>query len=234
MYRMKGEIRFSETDEQGRLKLGSLINYMQDCVMLHSESLGVGLDYLIKNHRAWLLSSWQVVIEDCPKLYDEITVETRPYEFSNCYGHRNFIVSDKSGKTLVKANSIWVYVNTETGRPARPPEEEKAAYSLDERIEMDYAPRKLSLPDNMTPVAPIPVRADDIDLNHHVNNARYIEIALGLMPDISDIHELRVEYKRQAHLGDTIYPKIATVDNSCFVDLTDADGKTYTSVQVIS
>ncbi len=42
MYRMTGEVRFSETDEQGRLKLGSLINYMQDCVMLHSESLGSG------------------------------------------------------------------------------------------------------------------------------------------------------------------------------------------------
>lgn len=124
-------------------------------------------------------------------------------------------------------------MNTDTGRPARPPEEEKAAYSLDERLEMDYAPRKLSLPDGMKDVAPIPVRADDIDLNHHVNNARYIEIALGLMPDISNIHELRVEYKRQAHLGDTIYPKIANVDGSWYVDLADADGKTYTSVQAM-
>lgn len=234
MFTMKGEIRFSETDEQGRLKLGSLINYMQDCVMLHSESLGVGLDYLIKNHRAWLLSSWQVILERCPRLYDEITIETRPYEFSNCYGHRNFIITNQSGELLVKANSIWVYVNTESMRPVRPSEEEKAAYGLDEKLEMDYAPRKLSLPDGITDLPPIPVRADDIDVYHHVNNARYIELALGQLPEIGNIRELRAEYKRQAHLGDTIYPKIATVDGSYFVDLADADGKTYTSVQVIS
>lgn len=58
MYRMNGKVRFSETDEQGRLKLGSLMNYMQDCVMLHCESIGVGLKYLNANHRVWLLSSW--------------------------------------------------------------------------------------------------------------------------------------------------------------------------------
>lgn len=233
MYQMTGTVRFSETDEQGRLKLGSLINYMQDCVMLQSESLGVGLDYLTKNHRAWLLSSWQVVLESFPKLYDEITVETRPYEFANCYGHRNFLVTDSDGRMLVKANSIWVYVNTESMRPVRPSEEEKAAYGLDEKIGMDYAPRKLSLPDDMTDLPPIPVRADDIDVYHHVNNARYIEIALGQLPSIQNIRELRTEYKRQAHLGDIIYPKIASVDGNCFVDLADENGKTYTSVQVI-
>ena len=234
MYKMTGKVRFSETDEFGRIKLGSLINYMQDCVMLHSESLGVGLDYLTRNHRAWLLSSWQVVLDRCPNLYDAMTIETRPYEFSNCYGNRNFIITDANGELLVKANSIWAYVNTESMRPVRPSEEEKAAYGLDEKIEMDYAPRKLSLPDEMTDLPPIPVRADDIDVYHHVNNARYIEIALSQLPGIQNIRELRAEYKRQAHLGDTIYPKIASVDGNHFVDLADENGKTYTAVEVIS
>ncbi len=188
----------------------------------------------MKNHRAWLLSSWQVILERCPKLYDEITIETRPYEFSNCYGHRNFIITNQNDELLVKANSIWVYVNTESMRPVRPSEEEKAAYGLDEKLEMDYVPRKLSLPDGMIDLPPIPVRADDIDVYHHVNNARYIELALGQLPEVGNIRELRAEYKRQAHLGDTIYPKIANVDGSCYVDLADESGKTYTSVQVIS
>ena len=41
----------------------------------------MGIDYLAEKHRAWLLSSWQIVVDRYPKLGERIVVSTWPYDF---------------------------------------------------------------------------------------------------------------------------------------------------------
>lgn len=232
MFTLTSTVRYSETDEYGNIRLGSLINYLQDCTIGHAEAVGYGQEYLFSVKRAWLLSSWQIVIENYPRLFDEITVETRPYEFSSCIGRRSFEIKNAVGSRLAAVNSEWVYLNTETGRPSRPSDEEKAAYGLDEPVAMDFAPRKLLMPEGMRNLEPLPVRPDDIDSNHHVNNAKYVEIALGLFPDVHTVKELRVEYKRQAHAGDLLYPSVLSKDGTYHISLADGSGKPYTLLEI--
>ncbi|MCD8069722.1 MAG: thioesterase [Lachnospiraceae bacterium] len=254
MYSFTSRVRYSETDETGNLSLRSLMNYLQDCCLFQSESLGVGPDYLKKRHRLWLLSGWQVIIDRCPRMFEKITVETIPYEFSGCLGWRNVSVSDENGICIVRANSPWVYVNTDTGRPAQPDETEKSAYVLGERIPMDYAPRKIKLPENMAARTPVPVIQEFIDTNHHVNNAQYVDIAVNIMeenmrsasaPDTVTeaeteargeqpffVRELRVEYKKQAILGEVLYPKTCLQDDWYYVAFTDLNGHVYAAVAI--
>ena len=49
------------------------------------------------------------------------------------------------GERLAYANSIWVYINTETGMPVRPTKEEIDVYKLEAPLEMEYEPRKIKL-----------------------------------------------------------------------------------------
>ena len=49
------------------------------------------------------------------------------------------------GERLAYANSIWVYINTETGMPVRPGQEEINVYKLETPLEMEYEPRKIKL-----------------------------------------------------------------------------------------
>ena len=46
MYSFDGRVRYSECDEDGRLSLVSMMNYLQDCSTFHSEATEVGLDWL--------------------------------------------------------------------------------------------------------------------------------------------------------------------------------------------
>ncbi len=257
MYSFTSMVRYSETDETGHLSLINLMNYLQDCCLFHSESLGVGPDNLKERHRLWLLSGWQIVIDRYPKMFEKITVETIPYAFEGCLGWRNVAILDEDGIFIVRANSSWVYLNTDTGKPQRPEENEKAAYGTEERIPMEYASRKIKLPENMQNGKPIPVVQDYIDTNHHVNNAQYVEIALKMMEELQPeygitfvpdqdgnfssydnkaliprlfIKEIRVEYKKQAQLGDVLYPEIAWQDDWMYVSLEDEDGYPYASV----
>ena len=67
MYTFDSRIRYSETDETGALSLLGVINYMQDCSTFQSEDIGLGVEYLEKKKRAWLLSSWRIVIDRYPE-----------------------------------------------------------------------------------------------------------------------------------------------------------------------
>ena len=119
MYQFDSRVRYSETGENGELTLTGMINYLQDCSTFQSEDLGMGIEYLKEQKRAWWLSSWQIVVDRCPVLGEEITVSTWPYDFKGMYGYRNFTIRDRKGNDLVRANSVWFLFDTEAGRPVR-------------------------------------------------------------------------------------------------------------------
>ena len=80
MFEFESYIRYSEVDSNRNLSLLSLLDYFQDCSVFHSEKLGIGVDYLNSINAAWVLSSWQIRINELPKLTDRVKVQTWPYE----------------------------------------------------------------------------------------------------------------------------------------------------------
>ncbi len=228
MYQFDSRVRYSETDVQGRLTVPSIINYLQDCSTFQSEDIGMGIGYLKEQHRAWWLSSWQIVIDRYPQLGERIVMSTWPYDFKGIYGYRNFTIQDEAGNYLVRANSIWFFVDTETGRPARVTESDIRGYGVREpRLEMEYAPRKINLPEEFETGEPILVMKHHIDSNNHVNNAQYVAIARELLPDDFQVGELRVEYKKAAVRGDYMVPRIGRQDGGVTVALCDEGGSPY-------
>ena len=89
-YTFDSKVRFSEVDHTGRITLPGIINYFQDCSTFQSESIGLGVDYFAKHNRAWILTYWQVVIEEYPRLAQEINIATWATEFKSMLGNRNF------------------------------------------------------------------------------------------------------------------------------------------------
>ena len=79
MYEMKGRVRYSEVDSDGRLTIPALINYLQDCCTFQSEDLGVGLPYLRERGIGWFVTSWWIHVEKLPAMGEHITVKTWPY-----------------------------------------------------------------------------------------------------------------------------------------------------------
>ena len=76
MYQFKSRVRFSEVDSQLHMTLPSIINYFQDCSTFHSDSIGYGIEVMMEQGYAWILSSWQIIINRYPKFGEEITVST--------------------------------------------------------------------------------------------------------------------------------------------------------------
>ncbi len=205
-YSMKSRIRYSEIEENGRLSLPALMNYFQDCCTFQVEDIGQGLYEIAKRDRTWVLSSWQVVIRSMPRLFEEVEVTTIPYEMKGFKGLRNFLMTGKDGEVYALANSFWTYINTKTGLPARITETDLLGYVIGERLQMDYAPRKIALPEHFTDLPPVVIGRQNLDTHHHVNNCQYVVLGQQILGDGGLPSQIRVEYCAQAFLGDTIYP----------------------------
>jgi len=158
MYTFDSRVRYSEIDHTGNMTLPALINYFQDCSTFQSEDIGLGTEVLKAKKKAWILSYWQIVIERLPALGERITAGTFATEFKGLYGNRNFVLDDARGNRLAYANSVWVFMDMEKGRPARPEPEDVLPYGSEPALEMEYEDRKIRLPENLEEKPSFPVR----------------------------------------------------------------------------
>ena len=143
MYTFESRVRYSETDETGRLSVTGIMNYFQDCSTFQSEDLHMGISYLEEEKRAWWLNSWQIVIDRYPSLGEKIQISTYPHGFKGIYGYRNFLIRDESGAVIVKADSCWFFYDLEKGCPARvTPKEIRGYGECEEPLPMPEAPKK--------------------------------------------------------------------------------------------
>ena len=231
-YEFDCRVRYSEIDHRGTMTLPALINYFQDASTFQSEAIGLGMDRLKHDRKAWVLSYWQVIVERYPQMCEKITTGTFATEFKGLYGNRNFYMKDGSGELIARANSIWAFMDLEKGRPVRPTAEHIDPYGTCEPLDMPYEERKIALPEQSEAGEPFPVRKYHIDTNEHVNNCQYVQMALEMVPGDIQVRQLRVDYKKSAVLGDMIYPRMTAEQERTVVELCDADGKPYAIVEM--
>lgn len=231
MYSFNSQIRYSECDNQAKLTLGALLNYFQDASTFQSELLGVGGEYLREHNMVWVLSSWQIVVNRYPGLCEEVETGTFPYAFKGCLGYRNFFMRTTKGEMLAQANSLWTLLNLKEQTMTYPTEQMRAAYPLEERLPMEYAPRKIAVPENGVREDSILVKKHHLDTNNHVNNGQFVEIAMNSLPADFTISQMRAEYKMQAHLGDELCPYVVRTPDLYTVSLQNQEGKPYAVIE---
>lgn len=227
IYQFNSRVRYSEVNAKKEMSLVSIINYFQDVTTFHSEAIGLGIEHLKEKNRAWMLSAWQIVINRRPVFGESIEVMTWPYGFNGFYGDRNFMLRDESGETVVYANSLWIFVDTVTGRPARISEEELKGYVLEPEYPMEKAPRKIVVPEGGKAFEPVVVQKHHLDTNMHMNNGQYVQLAQEYLPEGFQVKEIRVQYCKAALLHDTMIPWVYQSEGGHIISLCDEAGRPF-------
>ena len=234
MYSFNSNVRFSEVDEDLNIKLKSIVDYFQDCATFQSETLGDDITSMKERGYAWILTSWQIVIDSYPKLYDNIKISTWAHGWKSFFGFRNFTIEDEAGNNLVHANSNWIYMDIHNLHPARITQEMADVYPIDPPYPMEPAPRKIRVPDELAFGDPYNVRKSDIDPNNHVNNGRYVALAEEYLPKGFVTKEIRVEYRNAAFYGNTLYPAYALdQDGNLVVSLNKDEDTAYSVIEFL-
>lgn len=231
MYSYEAIVRYSETGGNKISNMATIANYFQDCAILQSEEVGIGLDYLAEHHRAWSLVSWQIEVVRYPAMGEKIKVRTWAYDFKASLGFRNIDILDENGERIVKAASIWSYMDTERLRPVKIDKEVSDAYPMEPAIDMEYAPRKVKLLGDAETIDTRKVMSYQIDSNNHMNNEAYIALAQEYVDDVADIIAVRAEYKMQYVKDDVIVVKRFIDDRYVQIILADEEDRTRCVVQ---
>ena len=232
-YSFNSRVRYSETDFKGNLSMSGIMNYIQDCSTYQSESLGLGIDHLKSVNRAWLVVAWNIVIERQISLGTNIKISTWAEKFKTIYGSRNFTISDDEDNICVKANSLWVHINTENRHPVKAEESEMTPYGEGETLDIETAVRKYNAPEKCVECESFKVKKHYLDSNGHVNNAWYITWAEEYLDSDFEVKEIKVFYQKEAVYGDMILPGISKEDDKVTVLFNSEDKHLHAAVEFI-
>lgn len=230
---MKRTVRCSQIGEDGKMRCSALVDFLQDCSLKHLENEPVMTPYFKENDCIMFLISRQLDIVKKPALDDKVTVRTWCYELNRLYGFRNTVIYGEDGEILVKSIAGGCFINAHTARAMKVPKETIDRVQLEPKLEdIEYTSRKITLPDCEPQVfEPVKINRCYIDMNKHVNNARYLDITDEYLPDDADVRRIRSEYKMPVRRDSIVIPKVYTSGNVITVDLTDTEGKSYATAE---
>ena len=220
MYNLEYKVTTSTCDSEGRLKLYSALQMMQDCSEMWIDSEPGVKQYFAEQNMAQLLASRQVEVIRVPEYKEELTVTSTVYGMKPMFGFRNTFIYDAEGKPCYKTWSMGAFVDKSNGKLKRVDDATIASMTLEPQLEMNYKDRRIILPkEGGTTLDPISVLRADIDYNKHLNNANYIRMAMELLPEDFKVKGLRVEYRVAAKLGDLLIPTIYQINGGLIVSL---------------
>jgi len=235
MFSYDAKVRYSEVDSRKRLTIPAIVNYLQDTCVFHSEAVGAGLDYVGLVGRVWLLGAWRIEFFDDINFMDEIKLSTWAYMFKSFFGYRNLTIEKKDDfgqdKMCVRADSEWLLYSIKDRRLVKTTDEDTKFYPCKDKIEMEQCKRKLTTEHTLVKTEPIAVKESFIDTNGHVNNGKYVQIAIDTASFEKRVKVLETEYKKQAMLGDTMVPFVYKDDNEAFVSLKDTEDNIYANIK---
>lgn len=202
-------IQCYETDASWRLKPASFMNFAQEAAGNHAVYLGFGYDDLIASNTAWILSRVHVEFVDTPKWKENMTLTTWHKGLNRLFFLRDFILTDKEGRTRVKATTSWLVLNLETRRLVRDPKLMEDGTVCTENV-IETPADKVQMPKDIEAIHVMDhvVAYSDVDMNAHTNNAMYMQWAMDAVDyDIAStmpVREFTINFNHETKPGDVV------------------------------
>lgn len=233
LYEYKTVMRYQDIGEENRLSDRGILNILGEAAGRHAESIGYGLTYKIETGFAWMLLYWKIKVIKRPSWNTEIVVKTWVRTLEKATSWRNFEMYNKEQELIAIGTTKWALIDTNTGRPAKITEEMGDAFGPIEKDVFDEnLSGKLQESENMQKIYEYTSERRDIDVNHHVNNVVYLDLAYNAFPEDQDLdfNNFEIYYKNQIKFGEKVKVFYEEKDNIHTVSIKGQDEKTLHAV----
>lgn len=217
IFKKEYKINIFDVDSEHKCKFSSLVDFLWDVVISQSDYLGETKEGFVQNQCIWVLLKYDITIYEYPKFKDTITVDTKVLGSKKFYGYRQNTIKNSEGKVICEAFSTAILIDFEKRRPMRISSTQSEIYGLNEELAevppLDDLP-KIQKEDY---TKDYPVRYSDIDSNGHVNNVKYMEMAMDTLPRFIlneyKLFNIKVLFKKETTDGDTLYISSEVINN---------------------
>jgi medium-chain acyl-[acyl-carrier-protein] hydrolase len=201
-------IRSYDVDLTQRATLPAVCHYFLEAAWNHAEILGVGFDRLTKEGLFWVLSRLLIEVERFPQWGDAVTLNTWPRATKSVFALRDFELCASGGSRLVAGSSAWLVLDSIRRRPQRLERLLAPIKAFQDQTATERDPEKLPPCRGLVSTKPIEIRYGDIDVNGHVNSAKYVTWILDSYPvDFHRTHSIvsiEINYLGETLAGDTL------------------------------
>jgi len=213
---MSFPVRYHELDSHGNVRPVTLLNWLQDAAGTHAARLGVSVADLRVHGLTWVLSRIHIIVGRYPRAGETVLVRTWPATRKGLFSCREFELFDMQERATGRGSTSWALLNVASRRPVRL-EGNLPPYPLLPRraIEDDFASLP-HFPETITAESDFRVLRDNLDVNHHVNNAVYAGWALEVVPDevaSGSLAELEIAFRAEVLYGETVVSRCALVES---------------------
>ena len=199
------KINSSVIDEHQNLSLFGLMQIIQEAANMHVDMNHIGWQDLQTEHKFWVVVKFHLIIDRMPVWKERVILKTWGTPMKHFLHYRDFEMFDTAGNSIIRINSDWVVLDTNTGKPTLSPLNGEEGVFVD-RHTISEPCKKIKPIDISGEHVYKQVVFSDLDYNNHVNNTRYVQWCIDDYGEefVSQhiIKEGNINFLAQAHNGD--------------------------------
>ena len=231
VFEYKEKVGILDIRMENLLSNKGVIRILEDVACEASQDVGYGINNMNETDLTWILLSWKIEILKREKFNELLTIKTWTRESSKMFTYRDFEVYNSNNELLIKASTKWAAVSPSQGklRAITPDILEKYQVENDKKVFPDVEDVKLPVFDEFDNKEVVTIHRNYIDINNHVNNLYYLDIAYEVLPDDVfenyELNNIEIVYKRQMLLNDRINCYYKKKEDGVYVVLKSFDDK---------
>lgn len=206
IFRKQYTITDNATDRHGLLKPSMLLFFAQDAATSYCKEIGLDWHTMAAKGMFWAVTRTKAQVIRLPRGGETVTVETWPMKTTRVAYPRAMAMYDENGELLLRTVSLWVLMDMEKRTMILPGKGGVDVSGEDRGTELK-APAGIA-PCVAEHTARRTVAYTDLDVNGHLNNARYMDWVDDLngsaFHEGKVLRELTVCYLTEAREGQTL------------------------------
>ena len=206
-YSIKEKVKTYHVDFNNELRLSKLFEFIQEGAHRHANKLDFGTSLLNSEGLFWVLSRATIIIDRYPAEGQEVTIKTWPKGINKLFALRDFEISGSDGNIIAKATSAWLILSLKSHRPVNPADHMQKIHFDENYHAIEAVPGKLPLP-SVESGKVFEAAYSAIDINQHVNNAKYIEWLTDCINEENHrktkIRQIQANFNSEMKWGDKI------------------------------
>lgn len=203
---------------QRELRTSSLFSILQNVSIRHTEALDMGSDKTLDRGLLWVVVRQHVLISRIPVYNERITVRTWPGDTLHVLFPRSYEILDKNGESLVRASAVWTLIGEESRSFVFPDEHGILIRGVTTGRELPFPTRVKAAPTERSFSFSVPYSY--IDLNGHMNNAHYFDLAedhTAAAAGGKKLREIEIEYMHEVLGTQTLTVGLSETETTCYL-----------------
>ena len=214
IYSRSFRVLTGDVDPSLTLKISTLFAWMQEAAMSHIIELGFPRQRTLDMGLLWVVVQYRVRITRLPSYDEPVTLSTWPGKDMHLFFSRHFSLTGPDGEPMADASSFWAMMSKESRELIYP-----ASHGI--TIPETVTGKEIPLPSRIRAGKPevtssFTVPYSYLDLNGHMNNTRYFDLASDQMSDEMrslPVKELSADFIGEARYADQLTLGIHTEED---------------------